>query len=65
MEAVSRPAVTALNPIVVLSARLTVMWSNSLKVEELLPELLMMWSECFWMEPLFHSQTPSSPTETT
>lgn len=41
------------------------MCSNSLKVVALLPELLIMWSECFCMEPLFHWQAPSGPTETT
>lgn len=51
--------------IVQLLVGLTVMWSNSLKVVLLSPELLIMWSECFCMEPLFHSQAPSWPTETT
>lgn len=44
---------------VTLPVRLTVMWSNSLKVALLPPELLMMRSECFCMEPLVHWQAPS------
>lgn len=45
--------------------RLTVMWSNSLKVEVPWPEVVVMWSRCRCTEPLCHSQLPSCPTATT
>lgn len=41
------------------------MWSNSLKVEVPLLELVVMRSGCCRTEPVCHSQLPSCPAATT